>query len=150
MPGRRNALMPWLIGGFVVILAAIAAGLLSAFLVAILRAVPVPEGALATPTPSPTISVSPSPTSPMVSPSPSASPSAPATPTPEPTPAPTPLVHIVSAGEYLALIADRYGVSVQSIIDLNELRRPDHIEPGQVLLIPVGESGPTPSPTPSS
>jgi nucleoid-associated protein YgaU len=37
-------------------------------------------------------------------------------------------------------------VPLQSIIDLNELKRPDHIEPGQVLLIPIGESVATPSP----
>lgn len=44
--------------------------------------------------------------------------------------------HVVAAGESLLSIAIRYGVTVEEIIDLNELRNPDAIFIGQELLIP--------------
>ncbi len=46
------------------------------------------------------------------------------------------ITHIVSAGETLLSIAIRYGVTVDEIIELNELNNPNAIFIGQRLLIP--------------
>ena len=53
-----------------------------------------------------------------------------------PGPTPTPTVHIVEPGEALSLIAERYGVSIQAILQVNHLDDPDNIVAGQQLLIP--------------
>ncbi len=53
-----------------------------------------------------------------------------------PGPTPTPTVHIVEPGEALSLIAERYGVSIQAILQANHLDDPDNIFAGQQLLIP--------------
>jgi len=68
--------------------------------------------------------------------------------TPPATPAPGRQVeHIVQRGEYLALIANRYGVSTNAIIKANNLRNPNFIYPGQKLIIPVpGITVPTATP----
>lgn len=58
-------------------------------------------------------------------------------PPPEPEP-PQPQVHVVAAGEYLTLIAGRYGVPLASVIATNPLENPDLIHPGQKILIPSG------------
>lgn len=55
-----------------------------------------------------------------------------------------PIYHTVVRGEYVSLIARRYGVSTQALLEANGLRPPYVIRPGQVLLIPVG--GPVPPP----
>jgi LysM repeat protein len=147
---RRSAASAWLIASAVVILAAAAAGLLTAYLVASMRAVPAPEGVLPSPTPSLTATAQPSasPGTTQGSPLPDVTP-IPRTPTPLPTPSPTPIIHIVAAGEYLSLIADQYDMPVQALIDYNQLQKPDHIEPGQVILIPVGlDLAPYATPTP--
>lgn len=57
-----------------------------------------------------------------------------AQPTVEPTPGP--LYHRVRAGETLAIIAARYGVTTQAIMQANKLRNPNLIFVGQRLLIP--------------
>jgi len=44
---------------------------------------------------------------------------------------------VVKAGDRLRAIAEQFGVTVDSIVELNHLKNPDHIEVGQVLLIPV-------------
>jgi len=44
--------------------------------------------------------------------------------------------HTVQTGETLASIAEKYGVSVQAIADLNGIVDPNLIEVGQELLIP--------------
>ncbi len=44
--------------------------------------------------------------------------------------------HTVRSGESLALIAKKYGVSVQEIIKLNNLKKPYIIRPGEKLKIP--------------
>lgn len=64
------------------------------------------------------------------------------TPTVEPTPAP--LKHVVVAGENLAIIARKYGVSVAALMAANNIKDGDVIRVGQELIIPVGV---TPSPT---
>lgn len=56
----------------------------------------------------------------------------------QPTAQPTaePLYHRVRAGETLRVIAARYGVTTQAIMDANRLRNPNLIFVGQRLLIP--------------
>lgn len=63
----------------------------------------------------------------------------PATPTPIPplaTPTPSVRTHKVQLGETLAYIAQEYGVTVDAIVELNNLSDPNVIEVGQELLIP--------------
>lgn len=53
--------------------------------------------------------------------------------------------HIVKAGETLTRIADRYGVSIASILQANDLVNPDHLEIGQILQLPQTPVDYTPS-----
>lgn len=69
------------------------------------------------------------------------------------TPTPTPQFHEVQPGESLWTIAQRYGVDVNILAEVNELENPDLLQPGQELLISdrITVSGrllPTPTPTP--
>ena len=59
-------------------------------------------------------------------------------PTPLPTPVPTPAheVYVVKKGDTIYKIAKRYGTTMQAIILANNLRNPNLIYPGQILLIP--------------
>lgn len=50
--------------------------------------------------------------------------------------------HRVRSGESLSTIASRYGVSVNTIADLNGLRRPYRINAGQVLTLPTKGGAP--------
>ena len=43
--------------------------------------------------------------------------------------------HIVSSGETLLVIADKYGISVADLVSINQLRNPDRIFPGDTLLL---------------
>jgi LysM repeat protein len=45
--------------------------------------------------------------------------------------------HEVQSGETLSVIAERYGVSVAAIVDLNQITNPDRIEAGVTLEIPA-------------
>jgi LysM repeat protein len=45
-------------------------------------------------------------------------------------------IHTVAAGDTLTSIAQRYGVTVQAIIDANALTNPDQLSLGQQLIIP--------------
>ena len=45
--------------------------------------------------------------------------------------------HEVQSGETLSVIAERYGVSVAALVDLNRITDPDRIEAGVTLEIPV-------------
>jgi len=54
-----------------------------------------------------------------------------------------PIIHIVQWGETLIKIAQHYGVTVESIIQANNLRDPNHIYVGQRLDIPAGTYGGT-------
>lgn len=47
-------------------------------------------------------------------------------------------IYIVKKGDTLFAIAEKYGVSVAAIADLNAIENPDMIMPGQVLQIPSG------------
>jgi LysM repeat protein len=62
------------------------------------------------------------------------------------------ITHVVKRGEYLKIIAARYGTTVAAIVNLNGIRNPNLIYPGQRLKIPVAckpEPKPTPKPTAS-
>jgi LysM repeat protein len=87
-----------------------------------------------TPTPTPTRTLKP-PTS---------------TPTRSPTHTPTPerqtIVYVVRPGDTLSSIARRYGVTVQTIVEANNVN-PNAIYAGQTLKIETLASGPTPGPT---
>ena len=54
------------------------------------------------------------------------------------------IVHVVQWGETLAVIASRYGVTIEAIMDANGLSNPDQIYAGQRLIIPTpaGPGGP--------
>jgi LysM repeat protein len=136
----------WYLAAGVLLLVAALGGLTTAYLVATMRAAPPPNPAFL-PTPTPTATAVPSPTaSPTVAPTATPTPSpVPATPTAAPTPSPSPLVYIVQNGDSIGRIARRFGVTPAAIIELNELRNPNRILPGQRLLIPIGSS-PSPSP----
>jgi LysM repeat protein len=88
----------------------------------------------------PTITVTPS-----VSPTATVSPQPTATHTPLPTP--TPLSHRVGEGETCLQIAAFYGVSIQSIIQLNQLATTCLLSTGQTLQIPHPTATPTDEPT---
>ncbi|MEO8252690.1 MAG: LysM peptidoglycan-binding domain-containing protein [Chloroflexota bacterium] len=95
-----------------------------------------PRGGSPTPSPStsPEASASTSPTA-SATQSASAVPTATIAPTPSPTPVPTQRIYIVKQGEYLSLIAQRFGTTVQAIKDANGLTS-DTINVGQRLIIP--------------
>ena len=55
-------------------------------------------------------------------------------------------IYVVQAGDSLLGIATRVGVSMQAIMDANDLSNPDFIFSGQRLVIPRGEPQPTAAP----
>jgi murein DD-endopeptidase MepM/ murein hydrolase activator NlpD len=56
-----------------------------------------------------------------------------------------PELYTVQAGDTLMIIASRYGVGVEQLIEANTLANPDYLEIGQVLIIPAPPPG-TPGP----
>lgn len=59
-------------------------------------------------------------------------------PCPMPTPpTPAPKVYVVKKGDTVYKIAKRFGTTMEAIILANNLRNPNLIYPGQILLIPV-------------
>ncbi len=50
------------------------------------------------------------------------------------------VIHVVKSGESLWTIANRYGVSIASIINVNELSMPNRLVIGQALVIPTGDT----------
>jgi LysM repeat protein len=146
-PPRKSAAdaaLPWLLAFVVVLLLAASGGLVTAWVVATLRAVPAP--ALADLTPSPSLAASSG--GPTAVPTVAQSEQPHHTPTPSPvmTQEPAPFVHVVQRGEYLQYIADLYGVSVEDIVALNDIKNPNRIHVGQELLIPGYGHQPSPSP----
>ncbi|HDN78869.1 MAG TPA: LysM domain-containing protein [Chloroflexi bacterium] len=45
-------------------------------------------------------------------------------------------IHVVQQGETLAVIAQKYGVTVEAILKANDLEKPESLYPGQTLRIP--------------
>jgi LysM repeat protein len=88
-------------------------------------------------TPQPTATATPSP-------SPTAVATAPGTPTPQPTatpapvvtPTPAPQTYTVVEGDTLAIIAQRFGTTVEALQAANGIEDPNTINVGQVLVIP--------------
>lgn len=59
-------------------------------------------------------------------------------------------IHVVKKGEYLKVIAARYGTTVSVLVNLNGIKNPNLIYPGQRLKVPVAcPKPPSPEPTPS-
>lgn len=65
-----------------------------------------------------------------------------------PTPTPVPHTHIVSAGETLFAIANRYGVDATEIIAANNIANQDGLQIGQSLIIPGYVAPPEPESVP--
>jgi LysM repeat protein len=87
-------------------------------------------------TPSPTVTAAATPTPTVV---PTAAPTATPAPTPIPTPTPAPpapRTYTVVEGDTLALIAQRFGTTVEALQAANGIEDPDEIVIGQVLVIP--------------
>lgn len=51
-------------------------------------------------------------------------------------PLPTPRVYEVQAGDSLARIGEQFGVSVQALVEANEISNPNRIQVGDALVIP--------------
>lgn len=67
-------------------------------------------------------------------------------PTPTPPPPTCPVLYIVVAGDTMAAIARRFGVSLQALINANpQIADPNVIQPGQRVCIPIAPPG-TPTP----
>ncbi|KUO71414.1 MAG: hypothetical protein APF81_06110 [Desulfosporosinus sp. BRH_c37] len=62
-------------------------------------------------------------------------------PIPAPAPAPAHQVYVVKKGDSVYKIAKRFGTTMQAIILANNLRNPNLIYPGQILLIPTVSTG---------
>ena len=79
---------------------------------------------------------------------PTATATATSTATPEPTDTPepltTPVIHVVQFGETLSVIAESYGVTLDALIEANDISDAGLISVGEELVIPVGT--PTPEP----
>ena len=122
-----------------------AGGLLTAWVVASMKAVPGPVAG-ASPTPHATVLGS----LPAASAAPSAQPSeAPRrTPTPAPTVqvTPAPFTYVVQPGDHLINIANEFMVDIQDVMALNNITNPNKIYVGQELLIPGYGVQPTPKP----
>lgn len=143
-PPLSGGIVGWVIAAAVVLILAVAGGLLTAWIVANMRAVPGPVGgASAAPSarPSAVASAEPSPTASETS-------GPRRTPTPLATPEVTlpPFVHVVEPGESLSYIAGLYGVTVEDILAINDIRNPNRIQVGQEILIPGYGVAPTPRP----
>jgi nucleoid-associated protein YgaU len=49
----------------------------------------------------------------------------------------TRIIHIVQPGDTLSKLCDRYGVSVEDLARVNNIRNKNHIEVGDALVIPL-------------
>jgi len=89
---------------------------------------------------------------PAIAAAPNSEPVAEATPTTAATPSGEQEVYIVATGDSLSSIADRFGLSVNTIVEFNQLADPNFVYSGQRLLIPVDGTSPvvdTPAATPA-
>lgn len=62
-------------------------------------------------------------------------------PTNTPAPTPTPAVHIVQPGDTLLSIALQYGVTLDALQQINGVLRPDTLQIGERIIIPIGLPG---------
>jgi uncharacterized protein YkwD len=69
---------------------------------------------------------------------------------PLPTPIPSPILHTVEEGEFPALIARQYGISVELLMAANNITDPTTLQIGQQLLIPATSESSVPSPAAQS
>ena len=146
-PNRWLAALPWVIAAVALFAIAAVGGFGAAYLLSTGQAVATVDPAkLPTPTPPPTPTPGPATPTPAVTPSSAAtaaaSPTGPASPSPSTSaapsgPTPSPISYVVKRGDRLSDIANQFGVTVDAIVQLNNLDNPDHIEAGQVLLIPI-------------
>jgi LysM repeat protein len=67
---------------------------------------------------------------------------------PPPPPSGCTKIHIVKRGEYLKMIAARYGTTINTLVRLNGIKNPNLIYPGQRLKVPTPCPGPKPTPSP--
>lgn len=71
---------------------------------------------------------------------------------PFPTATPTPegviLNYVVERGDTVYLIAERFRVPQEVVLATNDIEDPTLLQPGMVLVIPLGTPKPTPTPTP--
>jgi len=146
-PNRWLAALPWVIAAVALFAIAVVGGFGAAYLLSTGQAVATVDPAkLPTPSPLPTPTPGPATPTPAVTPSSAAtaaaSPTGPASPSPSTSaapsgPTPSPISYVVKRGDRLSDIANQFGVTVDAIVQLNNLDNPDHIEAGQVLLIPI-------------
>ena len=94
---------------------------------------------------------------PVEAPTPGTSPEALESPSAGGTPLPGRTTYVVQAGDSLSEIARRFGVSLEAIMEANDITDPDSIREGQELVVPGGASstetpgiGGPPTPTVSS
>lgn len=57
-------------------------------------------------------------------------------PIPTPTPIPTSALYTVERGDSLQSIADAFGVSINELVEINEIKDPNELYIGQILMIP--------------
>ena len=57
----------------------------------------------------------------------------------------TPAVHVVQSGETLGALAQRYGVSIEALMQANGLTDPNVLQVGQTLMIPISGSAAVPA-----
>jgi LysM repeat protein len=119
--------LPLAAAGVLLIVAGVG-GYTLAQLVAVVASAQAPRATLAPAAPAPSLPIS---ESPQPSATASASPTVVAA-----TSSPSPRIHIVQPGEYVTLIAQRYGVTPQAILRANNIPNPNYIEVGQQLIIP--------------
>ena len=138
----------WSIVALVVLILASAGGLLTAWVVASMNAVPGPVAG-ASPTPHATVQGSVPAASAGASSQPSGAPRR--TPTPAPTVqvTPAPFTYVVQPGDHLINIANQFSVDIQDVMDLNNITNPNKIFVGEQLLIPGYGVQPTPKPAKS-
>ena len=59
--------------------------------------------------------------------------------TSSPSPTPTPRVHVVQPGDNLWDLSQRYGVTVEALVEANKLSSPESLRVGEKLVVPPPE-----------
>jgi LysM repeat protein len=141
---RVDAALPWILAATVVLILAVSGGLIAAWVVATINAVPPPVAEIATPTPG---SAESAPPTGQASPQPTDQPRHTPTPSPVRTQEPPPYTYVVQRGDSVTAIAAAFQVNWEDIVALNNLKPPKYrIFPDQELLIPGYGQPPTPKP----